>query len=593
MIKFTMYTGKIFLLLLPVICLTACRHDISVGKMKDGDRTVTVRANRNYLLLPVEEKAEEAKMEFMANGKEINTFNIRLAQQQVDYWVPFDLQPYRNETVEIIVSKAVEDAVGWNEMKLSDTLADCLDEPYCPTYHFTAPYGWINDPNGMVYQDGEYHLFYQYNPYGSMWGNMHWGHAVSTDLVNWKHLPVALAPYELGTVFSGSAVIDSNNMAGFGANAMVAFYTSAGDKQTQSIAYSLDGGRTFEKYAKNPVLTSLNKRDFRDPKVFRYGDKWVMILAAGEEMEIFSSTDLKEWVLESKFGADQGAHGGVWECPDLFELPVEGNPEETKWVLICNLNPGGIHGGSATQYFIGHFDGKTFTNESQPSEVKWMDWGKDHYATVTWSDVPERRIAMGWMSNWLYANIVPTLYFRNAMTLPRELSLKRIDGRIVLSSLPVKEADMLRKGRTKPYSFAVESTQNVDAFLANNTGAYELELEIEGNTADIIGFKLFNSKGENIDFNLNLPEKKFSMDRRKSGLTDFCADFPAVTWCPTSRKDVYRWRIFVDKASVECFDMDGAYVMTNLIFPTEPYNRLQFYSNGGTYKVKRLVIYDL
>ena len=383
-----------------------------------------------------------------------------------NYFVPVDLSGYADKHISFNFQLAPESALCWKEMKLSDQFDSSNREKFRPAYHFSPAWGWMNDPNGMVYKDGEYHLFYQYNPYGSMWGNMHWGHAISKDLIHWEHQPVAIAPDALGTIFSGSCVVDKDNTAGFGAGAIVAFYTSASDRQVQSMAYSLDNGRTFKKYDRNPILTS-TQRDFRDPKVFwhKESNKWIMVLAVGQEMQLYSSPNLKDWTYESSFGEGQGAHAGVWECPDLIELPVKGT-ELKKWVLICNINPGGPFGGSATQYFVGTFDGKQFVNES-PALTKWMDYGKDHYATVTWSNAPEdRKIALAWMSNWEYANNVPTSQYRSANSVPRDLALYTKNGQTYLSSTPSPEVLKLRGKAQKKGSFKVDRSHEVNPILS-------------------------------------------------------------------------------------------------------------------------------
>jgi fructan beta-fructosidase len=475
-------------------------------------------------------------------------------------------------------------------LMLSASTACRADDPLRPLYHFTPTSGWMNDPNGMVYADGEYHLFYQYNPDAMVWGPMHWGHAVSRDLMHWEHLPIALYPDSLGTIFSGSAVIDKDNTAGFGAGAMVAVYTCAGKAQTQCLAYSTDRGRTFTKYAGNPVLTA-PVPDFRDPHVFWYEPthRWVMILAVGQEMQLFSSPDLKAWTHESNFGHGHGAHGGVWECPDLFELPVEGTKEK-RWVLICNLNPGGPFGGSATQYFVGRFDGKQFVCDDRPDVTRWMDWGKDHYATVTWNDAPHhRRIALPWMSNWQYANVVPASTFRSANGTPRELGLYvDADGHIVLKASPVKELNALR-GASRTYAFDVAPKHVIPSLLPDNDGAYEVELTLLPQQADLITFRLCNANGEKLEMCYDLQTKKFAMDRRQSGRTDFSADFPAVTEAPLPaiRKTI-RLCLLVDKTSIEAFDGDGRFAMTNLVFPSQPYNKVEFEAQGGACRVQSL-----
>ena len=552
------------------------------------------------MLLPVEEVMPDVRVSMIVNNKEVNVADVRLAVNRVDYFVPLDLSDYAGKNILLKFKLGSNDpirgklsAVCCKEMKLSDTFDTGNREKFRPTYHFSPLYGWMNDPNGMVYKDGEYHLFYQHNPYGSKWGNMHWGHAISKDLINWEHRPDAITPDALGTIFSGSAVVDTDNTAGFGAGAIVAIYTQNSDRQVQSIAYSTDNGRSFTKYENNPVLTS-DARDFRDPKVFWHKEtqRWIMLLAVGQEMQIFSSSNLKDWAFESSFGEGQGAHGGVWECPDLFELPVDGTNEK-KWVLLCNLNPGGPFGGSATQYFVGTFNGKEFVNES-PSQTKWMDWGKDHYATVTWSDAPDnRRIAIAWMSNWQYANDVPTSQYRSPNSVPRDLSLFTVDGETYLQSAPSPELLALRDV-SKKRSFKVNGTRTIKEMIPGNGGAYEIELTIENQHADVIGFRLYNDKGEEVDMQYDMKEKKFSMDRRKSGDVGFNENFPMLTWTAIeSGKDELKLRLFVDKSSVEAFGDGGRFVMTNQVFPSEPYTHIDFYSKGGAYKVDSFVIYKL
>ena len=579
---------------------SADTSSLLIKDLGEGHCLVHINTNQRYLLLPVEEVMPDVRVSMIVNNKEVNVADVRLAVNRVDYFVPLDLSDYAGKNILLKFKLGSNDpirgklsAVCCKEMKLSDTFDTGNREKFRPTYHFSPLYGWMNDPNGMVYKDGEYHLFYQHNPYGSKWGNMHWGHAISKDLINWEHRPDAITPDALGTIFSGSAVVDTDNTAGFGAGAIVAIYTQNSDRQVQSIAYSTDNGRSFTKYENNPVLTS-DARDFRDPKVFWHKEtqRWIMLLAVGQEMQIFSSSNLKDWAFESSFGEGQGAHGGVWECPDLFELPVDGTNEK-KWVLLCNLNPGGPFGGSATQYFVGTFNGKEFVNES-PSKTKWMDWGKDHYATVTWSDAPDnRRIAIAWMSNWQYANDVPTFQYRSPNSVPRDLSLFTVDGETYLQSAPSPELLKLRD-ISKKRSFKVNGTRTIKDMIAGNEGAYEIELTIENQYADVIGFRLYNDKGDEVDMQYDMKEKKFSMDRRKSGEVGFNENFPMLTWTTIeSGKDELKLRLFVDKSSVEAFGDGGRFVMTNQVFPSEPYTHIDFYSKGGAYKVDSFVIYKL
>ena len=591
------------ILLMMIFSFSDASADTSSLLIKDlgeGHCLIHINTNQRYLLLPVEEVMPDVRVSMIVNNKEVNVADVRLAVNRVDYFVPLDLSDYAGKNILLKFKLGSNDpirgklsAVCCKEMKLSDTFDTGNREKFRPTYHFSPLYGWMNDPNGMVYKDGEYHLFYQHNPYGSKWGNMHWGHAISKDLINWEHRPDAITPDALGTIFSGSAVVDTDNTAGFGAGAIVAIYTQNSDRQVQSIAYSTDNGRSFTKYENNPVLTS-DARDFRDPKVFWHKEtqRWIMLLAVGQEMQIFSSSNLKDWAFESSFGEGQGAHGGVWECPDLFELPVDGTNEK-KWVLLCNLNPGGPFGGSATQYFVGTFNGKEFVNES-PSKTKWMDWGKDHYATVTWSDAPDnRRIAIAWMSNWQYANDVPTSQYRSPNSVPRDLSLFTVDGETYLQSAPSPELLKLRD-ISKKRSFKVNGTRTIKDMIAGNEGAYEIELTIENQHADVIGFRLYNDKGEEVDMQYDMKEKKFSMDRRKSGDVGFNENFPMLTWTAIeSGKDELKLRLFVDKSSVEAFGDGGRFVMTNQVFPSESYTHIDFYSKGGAYKVDSFVIYKL
>lgn len=553
-----------------------------------------------YLLLPVQEDAPEGKVNIVVNNELQlgQNINVRLAREKVDYYVPYDISAYAGQDISIDIQGMPSSSLCWKEIKLSDTFDSSNRETYRPVYHHTPVYGWMNDPNGMFYKDGVYHLYFQYNPYGSMWGNMTWGHSTSIDLTHWTYEGTAIVPDAWGAIFSGSCVVDKDNTAGFGKGAVVAFYTSAkstpwGDIQSQSMAYSLDNGKTFIKYEHNPILTS-TERDFRDPKVFWYapGKHWVMMLAVGQEMQIYSSGNLKEWKKESSFGAMQGAHGGVWECPDLVEVAVEGSKEK-KWVLICNLNPGGPFGGSAAQYFVGSFDGKKFVNES-PTQTKWLDWGKDNYATVTWSNAPAGRcIALGWMSNWQYANNVPTTQYRSANTLARDLTLYRVGGELYLKSKPSPEIKKARAEEKKIPTFEVKGNYEVASLLADNKGAYEIEMTIENKGTSKIDFSLMNEKGEKVAMYYDVVRKQFVMDRSASGIVGFSRDFPAVTVAPVRNTDQIHLRLFIDRSSVEAFGEDGEYVMTNLVFPAEPYNRMVFSSDKGSYIVKSMNVYRL
>lgn len=522
-----------------------------------------INEQKNYLLLPVQEKAEMCNIKVVKNNTQVKALNVRLASNHIDYYVPLDLKQFGEDAklaLDIHVNGTYRNDgelsgfTCWKKMQFSDTFDTANREKYRPVYHHTPAWGWMNDPNGMFYKDGVWHLYFQYNPYGSQWENMTWGHSTSTDLIHWTFQSAPIEADAWGTIFSGSAVVDHNNTAGFGKGAVVAMYTSAGENQTQSIAYSNDNGQTFTKYDGNPVLTS-NTPDYRDPHVFWNEDikRWNMIMAEGQHMDIYSSADLKEWKLESQFGAEYGNHGGVWECPDLMKMKVRGT-NQYKWMLLCNINPGGPFGGSATQYFVGQFDGHKFTCESAPEVTKWMDYGKDHYATVTFDNAPDgRRVAMAWMSNWQYANQVPTMQFRSANSVPRDLDLYEYQGQTYCGVTPSPE---LAAARPK------KATKTL-------TEACEMVVTLKGNST----ITLANDKGEQVVMTYDEKSRTFAMDRTKSGQKEFSDDFAALTVAPVHGK-MSQLRLFIDRSSIEAFDADGKMAMTNLVFPTKPYNKV-------------------
>ena len=635
-------------------------------------------------------------------------------------------------------------------------------ETHRPQFHFTPPAKWMNDPNGMVYYAGEYHLFYQHNPNSTVWGPMHWGHAVSKDMVHWEHLPIALYPDSLGTIFSGSAVVDLNNTSGFGTKenpAMVAIYTSAGKTQRQSIAFSLDKGRSWTKYKNNPVLPNPGIPDFRDPKVSwnEKAQQWIMTLAVADHISFYSSKNLKDWRHESDFGQNIGAHGGVWECPDLFKLPVDGTNQD-KWVLLVSINPGGPNGGSATQYFVGDFDGNKFVLDKQfeqqlsqkkamptgivfadfeeknygdwkvegdafgttpaagtlPNQQKvndysgkglvnsyqngdrttgklispefiintgyinllvgggkhpertavnllvddkvvrratgnnseslrwvawdskelkgkkarieiadnvkegwghilvdqiifsdepakesidcmWLDYGTDNYAGVTWSNVPESdgRLFLGWMSNWLYANEVPTTTWRSAMTVPRELKLHRTEAGIRLANVPVKELQQLRTATTSIKAQEVTGSLNLSSRYNLNTSLLELDLNLDLTQSQELVLKLSNAKGEHLDVGYSVSAKELYIDRTKSGKTTFKDNFSGRHTAPlTLVNGKLKLHILLDVASVEVFANEGKAVMTDIFFPNENYNMVELVSTGST-KIQESKAYAL
>jgi len=567
----------------------------SQKKSADENLSVDYQIQLSYILIPIEENAPEIKILVAASNTDFqSTFDAHVAVNKIDYWVPLDVKKWKSQKVTLSFLGVKESIMGIKEIKQSDKFEFEYNETYRPQFHFSPEHGWMNDPNGMVYLDGEYHLFYQYNPYGSMWANMSWGHAVSTDLTSWTYLPTALTPDSLGAIFSGSAVIDVKNTAGFGENAMVAIYTSAGKTQQQSIAFSTDKGRIFTKYAKNPVLPNPGITDFRDPKVSWHeaSNQWVMALATRQTVTFFGSQNLKEWTKLSEFGEGIGSHAAVWECPDLFPMTYQG---KTKWVLIVSLNPGGPNGGSATQYFIGDFDGKTFKADALPYPL-WLDYGRDNYAGVTFNNIPKtdgRRIFMGWMSNWDYANQVPTKDFRSANTTARELTIVNNGNHLILSSYPVKEMNSLKGKISQKTNLQVNKEAVIAELLKDNDGSYEIEMTIKPENTEVFGFSLNNNSKETLKFNFDNTTGFVSIDRKKSGLTDFNDRFAMGMNAPLVKKDVYKIRLLVDKASAELFINDGEITMTTLFFPTECMNQLKFYSQAGQISVEDIKINNI
>ena len=566
-------------LLLPVL---AGAQSLVISHLSETHTMVKVSGKDRYVMLPVQENAPEARVKVLSNGTEVLSANVCLAIDKTDYLVPLDLSQWGGSSIILDIKmnqgrslrRDPSDDVCWTEMTTvpAPDLTN-KEKKYRPTYHFSPDWGWMNDPNGMVYKDGEWHLFYQFNPYGSFWGNMHWGHAVSKDLVNWENLGIAIAPDALGAIFSGSAVVDKDNTAGFGKDAIIAMYTSDGDNQTQSIAWSNDNGRTFTKYPGNPVIVAEDTPDFRDPKMFwdEQTRQWKVVLAAGQEVQFYSSDNLKDWTYDSSFGLSYGNHNGVWECPDLVRLPFEG---KEKWILLLNINPGGPFGGSATQYFVGTYDGKTFKCDDLPTVTRWMDYGKDHYATVTWSNAPDNRaVAIAWMSNWQYANSVPTRQFRSSNSIPRDLSLMRKGKEVILMSTPSKEVEALR-GNPVQFNLATAPVELSDSPMK----AFELILSFNLPKKEGVTFVLSNEAGEQVVFTYDAAIQTFSMDRRGSGNVKFSKSFAAVTSAPTRVGGKMELRLLVDSASIEAFGED--FSMTNLVFPSAPYNTLKMYGSA-------------
>ena len=598
-----------------------------------GDTTIIKVENpTKYLLLPIQEEKDEAQVLLDTGSKDDTWMDVRLAQNGSDYFVPFALGKGKTATVKILGLK--KDALALSLLKLSNTFDTTNTDYYRPSYHFTPLYGWMNDPNGMVYKDGEYHLYFQYNPYGSKWGNMHWGHAVSKDLVHWEHLDPAIARDPVGHIFSGSSVVDKKNTAGFGKDAIIAIYTnnSVNHDEVQCMAYSTDNGRTFTKYEGNPVLTPFDGlKDFRDPKVFWYekGKCWYMIVSADKETRFYKSKNLKKWTYVSAFGKGLGQQPCQYECPDFFQLPVNGDKKNMKWVMTMNINPGCWFGGSATEYFVGDFDGKNFTCPDA-HDVKWLDWGKDHYATVTFSNTGDRVLGITWMSNWQYANLTPFKQNRGANGLPRELKLYEKNGKYYISEDVAPEVYALRKDTKDLTDASVADAKDLKGVAANMEGAFEIEADVTPDANGIAGIEISNNKRERTMIYFDMKQGKVVMDRTESGLTDFGKqavphdielawdkqlaaegkeparitnsinyknDFALATWAPLSLcedgKNTYHVDIFVDKSSVELFVDGGRIAMTNLVFPVVPYENVKLYTQGGKAEFKNMKVHKL
>ncbi len=589
----------------------------------DSTTLVHIYKAQQYLLLPIQEEQSEVLVRLVGDRAEDTFLDIRLAVDSIDYYVPFPLPEGEECKIEIV--GLGKEAITWQSLQLSDSFDTSKKDYYHPSYHHTPPYGWMNDPNGMFYKDGTYHLYYQYNPFGSKWGNMYWGHATSRDLIHWQTHEPALARDTLGHIFSGSAVIDRMGTAGFGKDAILAYYTahrSLGGKQWQAqcLAYSTDNGMTYTKYQGNPILTPFDGvADFRDPKVFWYAPReaWYMIVSADKEMRFYRSEDLKKWNYVSAFGEGYGARPNQFECPDFFELPM---PEtgERKWVMLVNSNPGCPFGGSATEYFIGTFDGETFTPDTEPEVARWLDFGKDHYAFVTFHGVKERILGIPWTSNWQYANVTPFKQSRGMNGLPRELFLFSSAGRSYVGSRPAREVTTLRREQILQPDLMLRDSVLFSNLMKDYAGDFELELEFTPDpTVGRVGVTLLNEEGDSLPVYLDMKQGRVVMDRTRSGITDFGEkatpheresgdwrqreglnyhnDFALSTWAPLELcvRRSYRLRLFIDRSLAELFVEDGRIAMTNLIFPHSPYTSLRLFSEGGKTKVIHFRLYHL
>ncbi len=608
---------------LAALAWVSCSQQQPVGPQltytRQGDTLAIVNITNatRYLLLPVQEDKDDRWVKINTGNEETDTWmDVRLAQDSADYYVPFALP--EGENVRVDIKYLPLDAKALDLLQLSDTFDTTNREYYRPAYHMTPTYGWMNDPNGMTYLNGEYHLFFQYNPYGSKWGNMHWGHVVSKDLVHWTQLDPAIARDQYGQIFSGSSIVaripegagtDDPFLAetlvpgnGSDGDFIASYYTSDNWRmprelqEQQSYAVSMDGGRTYRKYGA-PVLKSDGRRDFRDPKLFWNDQRseWGMIVSADNEMQFYGSKNMRDWTYVSAFGDGYGVQPRQFECPDFFCLPVEPeNPDakmtreqKAKWVMIVNVNPGCWFGGSASQYFTGDYDGTNFTCDNPKETVKWLDWGKDHYAAVTFSNEPKGRIiSIPWMSNWQYANDLPTRQYRSQMGMPRQLFAFAVGKETYVGQRPVEEM----------YSLLQPSTITVEANTVK-LGNIEAQVMIEMDVKNGTTFTLSNDKGEEVFFSVNAG--RILMDRQKSGIIP-TQDFVSETWSPKpqlgsncgtwapieqlcGKKDKYHVQLWLDICSVEMFVEGGKASMTNLVFPAEPYNTL---SGEGLSNVK-------
>lgn len=475
-------------------------------------------------------------------------------------------------------------------------------EKYRPQFHFTPRAQWMNDPNGLVYYQGEYHLFYQHNPDGTEWGPMHWGHAVSTDLLHWEHLAIALRPNQDGMIFSGSVVVDWQDTSGFfdGGDGLVAIFThfdtcpaTNKERQRQSLAYSFDKGRTWHFYQDNPVLVDKTRKDFRDPKVIWHSpsNKWVMVLATGRSVQFFGSPNLKDWKFLSEFTG--GSTDGVWECPDFFPLPVRDSNQE-KWVLEVDVQQGAPAGGSGAMYFIGNFDGTDFSSDHGVDETRWLDYGKDYYAGVSWSDVPSedgRRIFLAWMNNWQYANDLPTYPWRGTMTIPRTLSLERYSDGLYLQQSPVRELNTLRMPEITYPSQTIDGEVTLEPRLPR---LMDMELEVTLETASEFGLRIVTEAGRETVVGYDISGESLYVDRTRCGEVDFSDHFPGIHQAPLRAENgKVTLRVLVDSSSIEVFANGGRVTITDLIFPEPNEPRLVLFTRCGKAQVNRLVVYPL
>jgi levanase/fructan beta-fructosidase len=500
-------------------------------------------------MIPIQENSGELGVDVITFTK-TQHWNIRLFRDNMTNLFPLTLES--GMRVEIYGAPP-QDSPCWDAFDLVDYYTIPSDY-YRPRYHYTPPYGWMNDPNGLFYYNGVFNLYYQYNPWAAVWGNMTWGHASTIDFFQWAQHPWALTPDDLGTMFSGSAVVDSQNDSGYGVDTIVAMYACDDPRngfERQCVAFSADLGVHFDKYKGNPVIPN-EAGDFRDPKMLRYNDHWIAIVSDVVSLRFYSSTNFTDWTYESNWGAEYGTHAGGWECPDMF--PLDG-----KWVIVTSVNPN-------VQYFVGMFDGHTFQCDSPPNKVKYMDFGMDYYAAQTFSNTGDRRIGLAWMMNWNYAQNVPTYQYRSLMTIPREMHLAlRDDGEryLAITALPEFEA-----------RFTVD--------VGGLTEYCKVDVDLVGVTASVVHISFANSGGEVLHTWIDRTEGRFYLDRtEQTGIWDFSGSFPRTLSCDLPRADEYHLKYFIDVTSVEVFEGSGYFAMSNLVFPRAPYEKVVITGENG------------
>ncbi|SDQ33043.1 fructan beta-fructosidase [Paraburkholderia fungorum] len=480
-----------------------------------------------------------------------------------------------------------------------------------PDYHFTPHSGWINDPNGLIESGGVYHLFYQFYDGGwalkdgrfkssTEWGPMHWGHATSTDLVHWHQMPIALYPdKKIGTsevqgmIFSGSVVLDRDNTSGLGSKQrppMVAVYTEAdtfgpGSGQRQAIAYSVDNGTVWKKYAGNPVLPYNNTETFRDPQVFWFGaaNKWVMVISCGDRVCFYNSPDLKHWAEVGDFGKAEVGVGVPWECPDLFPLQVTHDGKtETKWVLVVSVQHGAPTGSFGTRYFVGDFDGKTFKNSALPSDVKWLDYGSDYYAGRTWtpsrSDL-KHRIALGWMANWSYAKTLPTTRYRGSMTVPRELSLQYDGSGYYLAQRPVPSVQ--KRLNSHKIDVRIDDSHKSQSITTGTVAQINVDFKITPGS-NKLEFELFKTGQQQVSIAYDVTKSEISVDRRNYAGYRFKTDDSPQSAHVVPQNGHLTIQALLDRNSVELFVNDGRVTFTNLIYPEDTLTQTSVISATGS-----------